>query len=630
MADETKYTVISLFSGAGGLDIGLHQTDRFRTLAAVDFEKKCCETLRANKGLLDNCEVIQADLSELDPHELLKKLKLEPGQVDCVVGGPPCQPYSRMGKRLGLDELKGELIYHYLRFVEVICPKMFLFENVKGFLDFNIETKDGPVPLVEHYVRKCMKSGKYDVQGWLLDAADYGAPQSRERVLLIGNRIGAAVETPNASFGPPTVAATGHCKPWHTLRDAIGGLKSQPDEIVQYGDNYRRVFQEIPEGGNWQNLPVGHPGLVAKSQFQGPVANLWRRLKWDSPCPTVITKICNRFPGYCHPSQVRPLSVREVARVQGFPDEWVFCGGNAAKYMQIGNAVPIPLATVAGHVIADALDRAGKGKPKRQKWKGVFRIEWTKAGLLRHTLVGLTVPGGGDPLSEPEKIELKSLERQVRQHLTGYMKCGQALQRINDKRLYRETHATFEAYCSEVFTLDRSRAYQLMRAVETTENVDKLSTDEERPISEGQVRPLCLLKNPKDQAKAWDEAVKESRMAGSRRVTGAIAEQVVNEMLGKGKKPAEKERIFFSLMGNAIELKAAQQVPHASVVSTFTVSCADLEEVLKKTDKLMEDKVIDEGERSYILNEVRASAEKVLSILQRLPPPKEAPMTDDD
>ena len=194
MNDEIKkYTVISLFAGAGGLDCGIHQTGRFKILASVDFNKNCCEALKANRGKQGNGLVIHADLSadspkkvsvtdkrkkkvgKLNPLELLAKLNLKPGEVDLIVGGSPCQSFSRAGKREGLNNPKGQLIYDYLRFVNVIKPKMFLFENVKGILDDKIE--DSIRVVIEDLAKKAIKVG-YEVQGWLLNSANYGVPQS--------------------------------------------------------------------------------------------------------------------------------------------------------------------------------------------------------------------------------------------------------------------------------------------------------------------------------------------------------------------------------------------------------------------------------------------------------------------
>jgi len=600
-----KYTVISLFSGAGGLDCGLHQTGRFKILASVDFETNCCETLKTNREKHDNCQVIHADLSKYDPKELLAKLNLKPGEVDLVVGGPPCQSYSTLGKRRGTADPKGRLIYSYLNFINVIRPRMWLFENVDEFVTYTIETKNGIIPLVEDYAQQALKSGKYDVQGWVLNAADYGAPQSRKRVLLVGNRIGFAAETPKAEFGPPAVAENGHCKPWRTLRDAIGELREESPEITPYGHNSISAFKLIPEGGNWKDLPEGHPGRAIMDDLSGSGSSVWRRLKWDSPCPTVVTQAISVWPGFCHPAETRPLSVREAARVQGFPDDWNFCGGVGSKYKQVGNAVPIPLASAVGKVIAAALDRAESGKPKRRKWKGVFSVKWTKAGLLRSTLLGLSLPGGGNPLTVPEKEELRKLERQVRQHLDGYMKCGRALKLIRDGELHRETHSTFEAYCVDVFGIDRTRAYQFLDAVEATENVDQWSTSEERPENERQVRALRLLQIPKDQGKAWDEAVKASRMDGSTKVSGRIVEQVVNEMLGKGSKRSPDKEYPFSLNGYLVKITGNEESSPTSVKNAFYCAANDMLDLLEQNRK-----AVDAGD----LEEIRELADSLSNI----------------
>jgi len=366
---SSRYTVISLFSGAMGLDLGLHSTGRFRLLACVEKERVFCGTIRENQktGRLpqDIC-VLENDVAELDPVEVLDALGLRPGDVDVVVGGPPCQPFSKARQRANVQDARSTLPFQFLRFVKAMQPRFFLMENVPGLLKAALKLGEQPGSLMRAFEEGL--GGSYRIDAFTIDAASYGTPQFRERAIVIGNRCDAHVEFPKPTHGPPDERRFDSpldvllppLKPWVTLRDALRDLEDPTPVVIDFSPRAKRYLKLIPAGSNWRSLP---PELQRESvgkawREEGLHLGWWRRLSFDAPSPTLVTMPCQASTSLCHPDETRALSLREYARIQQFPDDWVFCGSKAERYAQVGNAVPVGLARVAGEVLAEALDRA--------------------------------------------------------------------------------------------------------------------------------------------------------------------------------------------------------------------------------------------------------------------------------
>lgn len=382
-----RYTAISLFSGAMGLDAGLHQTGRFEVLAAVEKEAAFCATIRANRdnGLLpDALHVLHADIRTLDPLELLERVGLKQGELDLLVGGPPCQSFSTAGRRGTTQDSRGALLWEFLRFVDAIQPKFFLMENVRGLLSAALRhrpildrPKQGGRDLAsDERAGSVIRMFADDLQGiqpryhmdcFEVNAVNYGAPQLRERALFIGNRFDYQVDFPNPTHGqakhnetssPDLFARSATLKPWATLRDAIGDLSDPGETIMDFSPRKKSYLEKIPPGSNWRSLPLEDQQVsMGKAWFaKGGRSGWWRRLTYDLPCPTLVTMPNHASTSLCHPVETRALSLTEYARVQEFPKDWVFAGTAAQQYAQVGNAVPVRLGTVAGEVIAGALD----------------------------------------------------------------------------------------------------------------------------------------------------------------------------------------------------------------------------------------------------------------------------------
>ena len=205
-----------------------------------------------------------------------------------------------------------------------------------------------------------------------VNAVNYGCPQLRERALFIGNRYNAVVDFPEPTHGPDKEdddASNGDLftslltkrKPWATLRDAIGDLadEAEPPDVMDFSPRKKMFLSMVPPGSNWRSLPVEvqQESMGRAWHAKGGRSGWWRRLTFDLPCPTLVTMPNHASTSLCHPTQTRALSLREYARVQGFPDDWTLCGRLSEQYAQVGNAVPVRLGQVAGEVIAKALDK---------------------------------------------------------------------------------------------------------------------------------------------------------------------------------------------------------------------------------------------------------------------------------
>ena len=370
-----KYRVLSLFSGAGGLDVGLERTGRFKTIACLEVEDAFCETLKRNRdaGRLGDrdTEVICADICKTDPIEIMSRLGLRPGELDLLAGGPPCQSFSTAGRRGTVQDQRGTLLWQYIRFLKAFQPRFFLMENVRGLLSAGLrhrpikdrpekggpplEPDEQPGSAVELWLAEMMREthGAYRVDCFEVNAVNYGAPQLRERVLFIGNSLGRVVD-----FPIPTHGEEPDLTPYATLGMALDSVGVDDGMILDFSPRKKRYLSMVPEGGNWRALSVVvQEQSMGRAWFaKGGRSGWWRRLTRDLPCPTVVTMPNHAGTSMCHPVETRALTLRECAAVQEFPPDWEFCGTVQQKYTQVGNAIPTRLGEVAGGVIAAHLD----------------------------------------------------------------------------------------------------------------------------------------------------------------------------------------------------------------------------------------------------------------------------------
>jgi DNA (cytosine-5)-methyltransferase 1 len=380
MSSSKKFITVSLFSGAMGLDLGLHSTGKYQLVACVEKEKMFCETIKTNieKGNIDKgIRIYNEDIKKLDPVRMMQELGLKEGDLDLLVGGPPCQSFSTAGKRGTVQDPRGTLIWDYLRFVEAFKPKFFLMENVRGLMSAalkhrpilmrpdhgGIELNDDELPgsVVELFATDLskLKGAKYHLDCYEVNSVNYGAPQIRERVIFIGNRYNLEMEFPTPTHVSPEEmpGVKNKLKPWATLGDAIKNLNEENPVILDFSPRKKDFLSQIPAGGNWRSLPIEKQMESMGKAFyaKGGRSGWWRRLSYDLPCPTLVTMPNHASTSLCHPEHVRALTLLEYCRIQEFPKKWILSGTTAEQYRQIGNAVPTRLGAVAGQVIARGL-----------------------------------------------------------------------------------------------------------------------------------------------------------------------------------------------------------------------------------------------------------------------------------
>lgn len=366
--------VISLFSGAMGLDIGLEKVG-LNIVIGQDFDATCVETMRENGH-----NALGGDIREINPHELLDMTGLKVGEPFLICGGPPCQPFSTAGKRLGINDPRGSLFMDFIRMIDYIKPRFFVMENVKGIMSAPLkhvptterdendpEQKLGTV--LDVILSEFDKLGYSTVYG-VLDAVNYGVPQFRERFVLIGSRDNEDIFLPI----PTHFAKHQNLNyRWVTVGQVIQDLEDDDTECARLSGERKDYLHLVPEGGNWKNLPAE---LIPKAmggayKSGGGKVGFYRRLSYSQPAPTITTSPAQKATMLCHPRKDRPLSVKEYARIQQFPDNWIFTGTTAAKYKQIGNAVPIGLAEAIGQALLATAENSAIIETKRFRGTGV-------------------------------------------------------------------------------------------------------------------------------------------------------------------------------------------------------------------------------------------------------------------
>jgi DNA (cytosine-5)-methyltransferase 1 len=331
--DSQNPTVMGLFAGCGGLDLGFKKAG-FDIVYANDNERSVKETYEHNLGPIDICDIREVNKDEL-PY------------ADVVLAGIPCQPFSSAGNRGSMNDIRGTLFNEVIVILKKKQPKVVLFENVRGFLS----AKDDSGNKMPDRVAKDLKKIGYNFYYKLLNASDYGVPQNRNRVVMLGVRK----DIDNGFEFPEPIP-----KKKLTVGDVIG-KKAPKNEIMEVWDlspQSMKVLEFIPEGGSWKNIPTEHlPERLKKirreiKRYKSP--NFYRRFSRDEIMGTVTAAATPENSGILHPLENRRYSVREIARFQSFPDTFKFKGESTSKkYKMIGNAVPVNLA----HNIAIALKK---------------------------------------------------------------------------------------------------------------------------------------------------------------------------------------------------------------------------------------------------------------------------------
>lgn len=349
--------VVSLYTGAGGLDLGLEAAG-FKVGVAVELDSKACETLRANR----RWPVVEGDIHGPDAtsERLCEISGLAPEEPDLLVGGPPCQPFSksaywRSGDTKRLNDPRADTLSAYLRVLRDLRPRAFLLENVHGLA---FSGKDEGLQLLRRAIQAINRETgtEYSFSIAKLNAADYGIPQTRERMIIVGARDGTVFQFPQGTHEDPQspLASLEARAPWLRAWDAIGDLADDDDPILAIRGKWAGLLPSIPEGQNY----LWHTDRGGGLQLFG-----WRRRYWG-----FLLKLAKDRPAWTVQAQPGPaigpfhwksrkLSVRELCRIQTFPDDYEILGSRADAQRQLGNAVPALMAEILGREIRRQLLR---------------------------------------------------------------------------------------------------------------------------------------------------------------------------------------------------------------------------------------------------------------------------------
>lgn len=362
-----------------GLDLGLEEAG-FESAVCVENDSDAVATIRNNRSKLPVFDTSIEDVTG----KMLRKAGGFDGRrtVPLIAGGPPCQAFSVFGNRLGIRDSRGQMIFEFIRIVEEVRPSTFVLENVRGLLSMsiipkskkNVEEFGADPELFEHgsLIRSIFKRFNeigYHVDCYVVNSANYGAPQIRERVILIGNRHGLRSSFPAPKFSNRPEDGL---PPFKTLGEVIGpnsGFIDPYPEVMNFSPRKLKYLAMVPPGGNWRSLPLEvQKESMGKSWYlKGGRSAYWRKLSFSFPSPTVVTMPNHAGTSMCHPVELRAISVGEAAAIQEFPRNWEFKGTTTAKFRQIGNAVPVRLGTITGQVIRKLLHRIAAGDTSKRQ-----------------------------------------------------------------------------------------------------------------------------------------------------------------------------------------------------------------------------------------------------------------------
>lgn len=368
-------TAIDLFCGAGGLSEGFQQAG-FTILAGNDFDEHAGATFSLAH---DTAEFLPGPIEEVSASHLLKAAGLRKGELDCLIGGPPCQAFSVYNHQRGLHDKRSKLFEEYLRIVRGLAPKWVVMENVTGI------TSVGNGKAVRDILAGLSELG-YGVDMRILRAEEYGVPQERRRIFFVGNRLDQPVLWPKPTHGRGLL-------PFVTVGDAISDLPilkngenpgpkryrtpaSSGFQAMMRGDmavvhnhaaprlapiNQERM-KHVGPGGSWRDIPYELLPAGMKKARRCDHTKRYGRLRNDGLSSTILTKCDIHWGAYIHPEQDRVLTVREAARLQSFPDRFQFLGPRTEQFVQVGNAVPPVLGKCIGQAMLHAIRSSGSGR----------------------------------------------------------------------------------------------------------------------------------------------------------------------------------------------------------------------------------------------------------------------------
>lgn len=332
------YTSIELFAGAGGLALGLEQAGIHHTLLN-EIDKFAVQTLKKNRP---QWKIEHKDISKVDFSPYKNK-------IDLLTGGFPCQAFSYAGKKLGFEDTRGTLFFEFARALKETDAPVFMAENVKGLLSHE---KGETLKVMLNVLNEL---GYHVFKPQVLKAIHYKVPQKRERLIIIGMK--------KEFVGKVTYSYPEPYEKIYTLKDALKKSELfttdvEPSKGQIYPEKKKKILDLVPAGGYWRNLPVELQKEYMQKSFYlgGGKTGIARRINWDEPCLTLTCSPAQKQTERCHPEETRPFQIREYARIQTFPDDWIFEGSLSQQYKQIGNAVPVNLAKEIGSSLVKLLN----------------------------------------------------------------------------------------------------------------------------------------------------------------------------------------------------------------------------------------------------------------------------------
>lgn len=350
-----NYKLVELFAGGGGLAIGLEQAG-FDTVLLNEWDKHACNTLRHNRP---QWNIVEGDISKVKFDEAITD------EVDLLTGGFPCQAFSYAGKSLGFEDTRGTLFFEMARAIKELKPKIFMAENVKA-----LKTHDQGRTL--ETIKSIIDDLDYQiVEPKVLKAIFYKVPQKRERLIIVGIRKDLVNKT-NFQWPSPY-------KRVMTLKDALYKGELYDSDVPKssgqkYPDRKKHILDHVPQGGYWRDLPIELQKEYMKKSYYlgGGKTGMARRLSLNEPSLTLTCAPAQKQTERCHPLETRPLTTREYARIQTFPDNWEFQGPVSAVYKQIGNAVPVNMAAALGRSLIRLLNQIENESEIQSKQQNLF------------------------------------------------------------------------------------------------------------------------------------------------------------------------------------------------------------------------------------------------------------------
>ncbi len=459
IASSNAPIALSFFSGAMGLDLGLEQAG-FNVQMASETDKDAAETIRKNRPDIP----LIGDIHEHTAAQIRAAAGIGDADIDLVAGGAPCQSFSSAGQRRALDDVRGIAILKFASLAVELRPKYIVVENVRGLL-----SADGGAALAK--VLAMLRDSGYAASFNLYAAAYFGAPQHRDRVIIIAGRDEHRV---------PHLAPTHSDRPedglpsWKTLRDAIGDMNNVEHHFVQFPDRRLEHFQKLQSGQNWRDLSEEDQRVAlseAVREAEGGKVGFYRRLAWDEPCPTLVSLPNMPATDLCHPEELRPLSVQEYKRIQGFPDHWEVCGNIESQYRQLGNAVPVLFGAAVGRAILEHMHTKCENDPapgfRYSRYTGTCERTWSGCPATAEARLAELAP------------EIRRASEETKGSLLAAMQ--NVLPKVKDtgcllmeaKRLCRKSGILWEPWVRENCGLSERSVQAYMRIADNWEELQK-------------------------------------------------------------------------------------------------------------------------------------------------------------